>query len=553
MSSNTDPILPTQAPVTLSAPDACEWDQHCDVLVVGLGAAGASTAISACENGANVLVLDRFGNGGATAKSGGIVYAGGGTPPQQRAGIEDSPQNMFNYLKLEVDDAVSDETLQQFCNDSPGLISWLESMGARFDSQAPFPKTSYPRNGVFLYYSGNEALAESAAVATPAPRGHRTADDGLSGPRLFAVLEQRVRQLEIPVLKQCAVHRLIQDESGRVIGVEYVMLPATSRAAQQHAKLIKKADKVHEALPGWADKLRLKARALEREHGIVQRARARHGVVLCTGGFVFNTDMVREHAPKFANNMRLGSTGCDGSGIRLGHSVGAELGRMDKASAWRFINPPQALIKGVAVNAAGQRFCVESAYGARIGVSMCETAEGQAWLILDKATRSQAWKQIFRDGLWFFQSIPALFLILLAKRAPDLATLERKTGIPAGNLQATVARYNQGASGEQPDAFNKLPEAMQPLSQPPFSALNISANNPLFPLPTITLGGLRVNEKTGAVRNTQGQDIAGLYAAGRSAIGVASNNYVSGLSIADCLWSGRRTGRTLAALATGRS
>ena len=120
-------------------------------------------------------------------------------------------------------------------------------------------------------------------------------------------------------------------------------------------------------------------------------------------------------------------------------------------------------------------------------------------------------------------------------------------------LEATVARYNQGASGEQPDAFNKLPEAMQPLSQPPFSALNISANNPLFPLPTITLGGLRVNEKTGAVRNTQGQDIAGLYAAGRSAIGVASNNYVSGLSIADCLWSGRRTGRTLAALATGRS
>ena len=64
--------------------------------------------------------------------------------------------------------------------------------------------------------------------------------------------------------------------------------------------------------------------------------------------------------------------------------------------------------------------------------------------------------------------------------------------------------------------------------------------------PAITLGGLRVDEATGGVLNAQGQTIPGLYAAGRTAIGVASNRYVSGLSLADCLWSGRRAGNTAA-------
>lgn len=546
MNPQTHPTMPAQAPLQVRNADELSWDRHCEVLVVGLGAAGAATAISAKENGANVLVLDRFGLGGATAKSGGIVYAGGGTGPQSRAGVEDSPDNMYQYLKLEVGDAVSDDTLKSFCQDSPGLISWLESIGARFDSQPPFPKTSYPRDGVFLYYSGNEALAESAAAATPVPRGHRTADKGLSGRRLFALLAARVSALGIPVQAQCAVSRLIQDDTGRVIGAEYVELIPGAAPTRRHARLIRRAEKVHEALPGWADRLRAKARQIEIEHGVTRRVRAHRGVVLCTGGFIFNPAMVREHAPRYAANMRLGATGCDGSGIRLGQSVGGVAARMDKASAWRFINPPAALIKGVVVNAAGERFCVESAYGARIGVSLCESAQGRAWLILDKTMRREAWKQILGGGLWIFQSVPALFLMLMARRASSITALEARLKIPAGQLEATVQQYNAAAAGQTPDPWNKLPEAMQPLTKAPFAALDISATNPVFPLPTITLGGLQVNECSGAVVDREGRDIPGLYAAGRAAVGIASNNYVSGLSIADCLWSGRRTGRVLA-------
>ena len=59
----------------------------------------------------------------------------------------------------------------------------------------------------------------------------------------------------------------------------------------------------------------------------------------------------------------------------------------------------------------------------------------------------------------------------------------------------------------------------------------------------MTLGGLKVDENTGAVLDDNSQPIAGLYSAGRTAIGVASHLYISGLSLADCVFSGRRAGR----------
>lgn len=545
MNANSAPPLAIHAPIQLNDPDSHNWDQDCEVLVVGLGAAGSATAISAKEGGADVLVLDRFGLGGATAQSGGIVYAGGGTAQQKAAGYNDTPENMYRYLQLEVGDAVKAETLRRFCDDSPGLIKWLESLGARFDSEVPPPKTSYPPDGTYLYFSGNEGLRESAEHAEPAPRGHRTKDAGLSGQKLFSILRQRVDALQIPVQSQCAVSRLIVDSTNAVVGVEYQQLQAGSEAAAKHAKLIERAEKVHNALPGYADRCRKKARATEQAHAVTRRVRVRNGVALCTGGFVFNGAMVREHAAKFAGNMRLGATGCDGSGIRLGISVGGQTEQMHKASAWRFINPPLAWVKGLVVGPSGQRFCVETAYGARLGVSMCEEHHGQAWLILDKAMRRETWKQLFKSRMWIFQSGPAVLLMLLSKRASSLAALAKKIGLPQAALESTVAGYNAAARGESEDELGKYPEALQALEQPSYAALKLSYDNPVFPLPTITLGGLKVDEETGHVLNAHGQRIQGLHAAGRTAVGVASNNYLSGLSIADCLWSGRRAGRFL--------
>ena len=127
-----------------------------DVIIVGFGAAGVSAAIEAAGTGAHVLVLDRGFGGGATALSGGIVYAGGGTRVQAAAAVDDDPENMFQYLRQEVRGAVGDETLRTFCESSPEMIDWLERQGASFEgSLAPY-KTSYPTDRHYLYYSGNE-------------------------------------------------------------------------------------------------------------------------------------------------------------------------------------------------------------------------------------------------------------------------------------------------------------------------------------------------------------------------------------------------------------
>jgi 3-oxo-5alpha-steroid 4-dehydrogenase len=69
----------------------------------------------------------------------------------------------------------------------------------------------------------------------------------------------------------------------------------------------------------------------------------------------------------------------------------------------------------------------------------------------------------------------------------------------------------------------------------------------VFPAPCITLGGLDVDGRTQQVRRTDGSPIPGLFAVGRCAAGVASSSYVSGLSLADCLFSGRSAGRAVTA------
>ena len=71
----------------------------------------------------------------------------------------------------------------------------------------------------------------------------------------------------------------------------------------------------------------------------------------------------------------------------------------------------------------------------------------------------------------------------------------------------------------------------------------------MYPAPVLTLGGLVVDPETGQVLRADGTAVPGLYAAGRSAVGLCSRSYVSGLSIADCVFSGRRAGRHASAAA----
>ncbi|MDE3735396.1 FAD-binding protein [Metapseudomonas resinovorans] len=525
------------------------WDDSTDLLVVGFGGAGVCAALEARDQGASVLALDRFAGGGATARSGGVVYAGGGTPQQAEAGVSDSSEAMFDYLCQEVGDAVSAETLQDFCERSRDNLAWLERQGAAFQGSVPPMKTSYPSDQYFLYYSGNEAVPSYAATARPAPRGHRALGSGMSGYNLYAPLKASALRQGVRLRTQCEVRRLVLDGTGRVIGVEAWEIPAGSRAARRHARLARWTDALHPYAPALAERLRRKVRGLELAHAERRLIRAHHGVLLSAGGFVFNRAMLTVHAPRYLGGLPLGTSGCNGSGMRLGHSAGGTLQRMEKVSAWRFINPPLAWAKGVIVNGAGYRYCNEEVYGAKLGHAMVEEQGGRAILIINRALFREAFAQIGPGKVWSFQRLPALLNLLFnAKRGNSVGQLAARVGLPREALEQTLADYGDAARGLREDALGKSRGFLASLDEGPWYALDLSFTSTLYPCPVITLGGLAVCERSGQVLDRDGQAVSGLFSAGRNAVGVASNFYVSGLSLADCVYSGRRVGAHVAGL-----
>src|SRR5215472_5363209 len=194
-----------------------------DVVVVGFGAAGACAALEACATGASVVIVERFSGGGATALSGGVVYAGGGTGPQVEAGVTDTVAAMFDYLSLEVGEAVTRATLDEFCVQSAAMLRWLAGLGVRFEGSLCQDKTSYPPRRQYLYYSGSER--SFAHVAPPAPRGHRAVGRGTSGRAMYRALAAAVAERPgITVLAQTAAKQLVTDGAGRVTGVDSLTL-----------------------------------------------------------------------------------------------------------------------------------------------------------------------------------------------------------------------------------------------------------------------------------------------------------------------------------------
>lgn len=534
-------------------PETEPWDERTDVAVVGFGGAGACAAIEAAEQGARVMVVERFDGGGATAISGGIVYAGGGTSHQVAAGFtDDTPAAMHTYLKHEVGNAVSDETLRRFCDSSVDNLRWLEAHGVVFGHSYCPMKTSYPLDQYNLYYSGNETLAPYRDTAAPAPRGHRPVGKGLPGASLYEPLRKSAIALGVDARYSSRVTRLLVNATGAVVGFEMHCLDPRSFAGRRHRWLHQWAKRVAPFAPRLALQFRRSLARIETEHGRRKRVRVLRGVILAAGGFVMNRDMVEHHAPLYRRGMPLGHTGCDGSGIRLGSGAGAATDRMDRVSAWRFINPPIAFAAGMIVDRAGERYVNEMQYGATTGHRMVQQHKGEALLILDAEGVRNARKQSGPGKAQWFQWVPALLNIYTnARHAPTIAALARGCRIDADRLALTLANYNAAAAGEQPDAFGKDREHMRQLS-PPFVAFDCSLNSKRFPCPTLTLGGLSVDESTGQVRRDgSGDNVPGLFAAGRNAVGISSELYVSGLSLADCVFSGRRAGMHAARVDAG--
>lgn len=462
------------------------WDEEVDVLVVGLGAAGAATALEAAAAGADTLVLERAsGGGGTSAMSGGVLYLGGGTALQTACGFEDSPEAMFAYLMASCGTSPDEAKVRAYCEGSVEHYDWVVAQGVPFKPTYYHGCSGEPPTDDGLVWSGSEACHPYRELARPAPRGHVPAMEHQTGPLLMQKLCAAVEASPARVATNHRVRALVQDRGGAVVG------------------------------------------AVADCFGEERVLRARRGVVLTTGGFIHNDAMLEAHVPLARRcSVRVGAEGDDGSGIRLGMAVGAATLHMDKASISLPATQPWGLKRGVLVDARGQRFVAEDAYYGRLGEMALFHAEGRAWLVVD-------------DAVFEKPTYPRV----VAAAGDTPAELERELGLPEGSLASTLALYNRHAARGEDPVFHKTAEYVVPLDRPPYGAFDCTVEGSLYA--AFTLGGLHT-DAAGRVLDPDGEAIPGLFAAGRATSGVSVGGYSSGLSLGDGTFFGRRAGRAAA-------
>jgi succinate dehydrogenase/fumarate reductase flavoprotein subunit len=470
----------------IDAREVPSWDAEADVVVAGLGAAGVCAAIEARGLGADVLVLERAsGGGGITANAAGHLYLGGGTRVQKAVGIEDSAQEMEKYL-LAVTPAPDAEKIRLYCEQSVAHFDWLVAQGVPFNDTMYKGKHVLQMTDECLIWSGNEEVWPYRDQAKPAPRGHKVAQVGeAGGAKMMEKLIASANELGVRTEIDAHVHTLVR-EGARIVGVRYDVF------------------------------------------GRTRSARARRGVILATGHFTANEEMLRKYCAKLADPRmtRQMTPNDDGSGIQLGLAVGGVADHMDGALVTCPFYPPESLIKGILVNKLGRRFVAEDSYHSRTSILASEQPDGVAYLLVDDECFG-------RPEFGGYEPIDAW---------ESIAAMERDLAMPDGSLQETVRRFNANAAkGEDPE-FHKGKKWLKPLDHPPFAALQGSVGEGAWMC--FTLGGLRVTQD-GEVVRADGTRVPGLYAAGACASNIAQDGtgYSSGTCIGESTFFGRRAGR----------
>lgn len=468
-----------------------EWDRTVDVIVVGKGIAGACAALEAKRAGAEVLVLERAGGGGgASALSQGIFYLGGGTDVQQACGYEDTPQNMYDFLRASTshpDDAV----VRTFAEGAREHFDWLEQQGVPFTRTGFSGKAVYLSNADCLLTTGNEKIWPFKDMAKPVPRGHQARSDEVNGGlSAMRALLARCDAEGIETAYNAAVTGLETDDTGRVVGV-------TARI-----------------------------------DGAQHRIAARRGVVVATGSFTNNVELVKKWLPLLSETSSpLGVPSNDGGGLALVEAVNGQLAAMDGVIATASIYPPERLIQGIVVNANGERFVAEDSYHGRLAGFIMEQPGQKAYLILDSEIFAYPEAETARHALidgW-----------------ETVSEMAEGLGLPAGALERTMAEYNRDAADGVDTRFHKQPPWLKPLDQGPYAAFDISFDRSIYAF--ITLGGIDTDSRA-RVLDAAGKPIAGLYAAGACAAHIprTGKEYASGLSLGPGSFFGRMAGREAA-------
>jgi succinate dehydrogenase/fumarate reductase flavoprotein subunit len=465
-----------------------------DVLVVGLGAAGACAAIAAADAGANVLVVEvASAGGGTTALAGGQIYFGGGTATQQACGFDDSLESMYEFMLASCGAEADKEKIRLYVDNNLQHYQWLIDQGMEFKPEYFSEKYTNTPNDEGLICSGNEYAYPYDKIAKPAPRGHKGKAKGeRGGSYLMSTLIKAVEQRGISISYDTRVITTLVDEDQSVVGLQV------------------------------------------RQDGELKKIRAHRGVILCAGGFIMNPAMVENYAPRLAKHtLPLGNPNDDGLGLRIGEGAGGELVNMHEGFIALPFYPPSGFVEGIIINGKGERVLNEDSYQGVVGDFILNRPDEKFYLMID----SKHFDALDRPPLGGFG---------VAAVAETLDELASELSIPDNQLSHTLEHFNQHAANGDDPLFHKRPPYLKPLDQPPYAAFDISLQSGAY-FPVFTFGGLRT-KASGEVLRADGTSVAGLYAAGRNACGLPCSgaSYSSGFSIGDATFFGRMAGQCAA-------
>ena len=459
-----------------------------DVVIAGLGIAGSCAALGARELGADVLALECAGGpGGTSAMSGGVLYLGGGTSVQRACGYDDSADAMHRFLEAALGPGVDADRLAAYCAGSVEHFDWLVGLGLPFRAAFCDEPNRESADDSALIFSGGEDSFPFDEITPPVPRGHKPQWVDSAGNFLMRKLAEFVGRAGARATTDARVEHLVVDGDA-VVGV------------------IATIDGTRTAI------------------------RARGGVVLATGGFIHAPSLVSAHCPlahRPNEVWRLGVPDNDGIGIRLGVGAGGTTMRMDAFECALPLGPPHRLARGILVNRNGERFINEDTYTGRIGLAALTEQGGDVLMIVDDVIHER--NLVGLRPQW---------------GAPTAEELAVDCGLPPDRFAATIRAYNEHAArGEDPE-FHKRAPFLRPLGTPPatgLGAIDLRVDHGAI-YATFTLGGLATDTEA-RVLGASGEAVPGLYAAGRVAACLAAGNYVSGISLGDASFFGRRGGR----------
>ena len=486
-----------------------------DVVIIGAGGAGMTAALTASDAGKSVLVLEsQPAVGGNSVKSTGgmnaakTVYQDANTFDES-AGVEKTLKAAEGYTDNEAITALAATVKEQW-------EAWQANPEGYFDSTELFALDTL---------IGGKGLNDPELVNTLV-NNSAAAIDYLDS---IGIHLNNVAAFGGASVKR--IHRPVNDE-GKVVSVGAYTVPLLEAACQSRDNLALLTDVTAEKL-------------LTNEAGAVigVEAKGKNGnkvtvnakaVILATGGFGANLDMVVQYKPDLAGFMTTNAAGIQGQGILMATEIGAATVDMEQIQIHPTVQADTASLiteglrgdGAILVNANGERFIDE--VGTRDVVSAAEIAQPDSfsWLVVD---------QKMVDASSVIQGYIKRGLML---QGDSYEALAKELGIPADAFAATMEKWNGYVAEKNDPDFGRTSFA-NPLDTAPFYAVKVTAGI------HHTMGGLKIDSQT-HVLNTEGQIIPGLFAAGEVTGGVHGGNRLGGNAVADFVVFGRIAGQQAA-------